>query len=32
MPTGTTFDGYPAIAGDGTLLIGGDDGVLRAIR
>ena len=26
-----TFDSYPAIAADGTLLVGGDDGVLRAI-
>jgi outer membrane protein assembly factor BamB len=26
----TTFDAYPALAPDGTLLIGGDDGVLRA--
>lgn len=27
---GGTFDSYPAIAGDGTLLVGGSDGVLRA--
>ena len=26
----TTFDAYPALAPDGTLLIGGDDGILRA--
>jgi len=27
LPTGATFDSYPAIAADGTLLVGGDDGV-----
>ncbi len=27
-----TFDSYPAIAADGTLPVGGDDGALRAIR
>jgi outer membrane protein assembly factor BamB len=28
---GGTFDSYPAISAGGTLLVGGDDGVLRAI-
>jgi len=32
IQAGGTFDSYPAIAADGTLLLGGDDGVLRAIR
>lgn len=32
IKTATTFASYPAIAPDGTLLVGGDDGVLRAIR
>ncbi len=32
IAAGGTFDSYPAIAADGTLLVGGDDGVLRAIR
>ena len=32
LQTKTTFAGYPSIAADGTLLIGGGDGVLRAIR
>lgn len=31
LQTGATFDSYPAIAADGTLLIGDDSGVLRAI-
>jgi len=31
LAAGGTFDSYPAIAADGTLLVGGDDGVLRAI-
>ncbi len=31
IAAGGTFDSYPAIAADGTLLVGGDDGVLRAI-
>lgn len=31
IATGGTFDSYPAIAADGTLLVGSDDGVLRAI-
>jgi len=31
IQAGGTFDSYPAIAADGTLLVGGDDGVLRAI-
>jgi outer membrane protein assembly factor BamB len=31
IDAGGTFDSYPAIAADGTLLVGGDDGVLRAI-
>jgi hypothetical protein len=26
----TTFDSYPALAGDGTLLVGDDDGELLA--
>lgn len=32
LHTTATFDSYPAIAGDGTLLIGDDAGLLRAIR
>lgn len=32
IQAGGTFDSYPAIAADGTLLVGGDDGALRAIR
>ncbi len=32
LKTATTYDSYPAIAPDGTLLIGGDSGVLYAIR
>jgi len=31
IQAGGTFDSYPAIASNGTLLVGGDDGVLRAI-
>lgn len=31
LQTNTKFDSYPAIAADGTLLVGGGDGVLRAI-
>jgi outer membrane protein assembly factor BamB len=31
IDVGGAFDSYPAIAADGTLLIGGSDGVLRAI-
>jgi outer membrane protein assembly factor BamB len=31
IAAGGTFDSYPAIAADGTLLIGDDNGVLRAI-
>jgi hypothetical protein len=31
IAAGATFDSYPAISGGGTLLVGGDDGVLRAI-
>ncbi len=31
LKTSTTFASYPSIAADGTLLVGGDDGVLRAI-
>jgi outer membrane protein assembly factor BamB len=31
IAAGGTFDSYPAIAADGTLLVGDDDGVLRAI-
>lgn len=31
IAAGGAFDSYPAIAADGTLLVGGDDGVLRAI-
>jgi outer membrane protein assembly factor BamB len=31
LHAGETFDSYPAIAADGTLLVGGDGGVLRAI-
>jgi outer membrane protein assembly factor BamB len=29
---GGTFDSYPALAADGTLLIGADDGGLYAFR
>lgn len=32
IQAGGNFDSYPAIAADGTLLVGGSDGVLRAIR
>ncbi len=32
LQTTATFDSYPAIAADGTLLIGDDSGILRAIR
>jgi len=32
IQAGGKFDSYPAIAADGTLLVGGSDGVLRAIR
>lgn len=32
LQTAATFDSYPAIAANGTLLIGDDTGVLRAIR
>ncbi|HET9073160.1 MAG TPA: PQQ-binding-like beta-propeller repeat protein [Solirubrobacteraceae bacterium] len=32
LGTPTKFDSYPALAPDGTLLIGGDDGTLYAIR
>jgi outer membrane protein assembly factor BamB len=31
IQAGGTFASYPAIAADGTLLVGGDDGMLRAI-
>jgi len=31
IAAGGTFDSYPAITARGTLLVGGDDGVLRAI-
>jgi outer membrane protein assembly factor BamB len=31
LQVGEAFDSYPAIAADGTLLVGGDGGVLRAI-
>jgi outer membrane protein assembly factor BamB len=30
LQTSTKFDSYPAIAADGTLLVGGGDGILRA--
>jgi outer membrane protein assembly factor BamB len=32
LDTGGRFDSYPALAADGTLLVGDDDGVLYAIR
>jgi outer membrane protein assembly factor BamB len=32
IATGAAVDSYPAIAGDGTLLIGSTDGSLYAIR
>lgn len=31
IAAGATFDSYPAISAGGTLLAGGDDGVLRAV-
>ena len=32
LNAGSTFDGYPALASDGTLLAGSDDGTLCALR
>lgn len=32
VDTGATVDSYPALAGDGTLLIGSESGLLYAIR
>jgi outer membrane protein assembly factor BamB len=32
LNTGTKFDSYPALAPDGTLLVGSDNGTLYAIR